>query len=142
MEQTTQQVIQKPPFPIKTKVAAWWLIMTGGLESITCLFFIMLIMSGSCWAGIQIPIILFFPSFLTFLSGFFLLKRKKWFWWFIIILLFIEVFLTGLFTFFHVRACIRGGFPIVSGYVILPFLFLLPFILLLLDRKNFFKIVS
>jgi len=25
MEQTTQQIIQKPSLPIKTKIAAWWI---------------------------------------------------------------------------------------------------------------------
>ena len=30
MEQNNQQVSQKPSLPIKTKIAAWWMIIIGG----------------------------------------------------------------------------------------------------------------
>ena len=40
MEQTTQQINQKPTLPIKTKVAAWWMILLGGLTIIEGFIFI------------------------------------------------------------------------------------------------------
>ena len=32
MEQTTQQISQKPPFPIKTKIAAWWMLVSSIIQ--------------------------------------------------------------------------------------------------------------
>jgi len=144
MEQTTQQISQKPPIPIKTKFAAWWILVIGLFG---------LIMSVIARLP-ELIIFLFLPSLFFFCLPFlFLLERKKWAWWFSIITQFILIifpFMPGglgwivgilnmefgqlLASFFSLK--LSYGFPVLS--ILLAF----PFIFLLLDRKNFFKIAS
>jgi hypothetical protein len=146
MEETTQQISQKQSLPIKTKIAAWWLMIIGGIASIVCLVFVMKTLEGTCWSLLPFLMVLFLPSFLTFLFGFFIvIARKKWAWWLGITILFIEVLISGILISEVVKVNIINGFPVDFKSVIFaisPFLFLTPFILLLLDRKNFFKIAS
>ena len=154
MEQTTQQTIQKPPLPIKTKIAAWWMIVSG-------IIWIYMLFArhgptpfGTSWvlsvfAGISIftgklPIsssICFFVFILItliciigtlFVAPVFLFKRKKWAWWLSIVGFFLSLIFI---LFLH--------YPFGSlKELIVPFHPLILFILLLLDRKNFWKIAS
>ena len=143
MEQDAQQVIQKSSLPIKTKIAAWWMSIIGG---------VLLLEFYRVW--FEIP--LFPPLFryevagevlglsllgsLFFLPGFFLLiTRKKWAWWLAIII--ISIFLIFIPYFIIGDLLLAGYHPDLDDLTPLPFL-LIPFILLLLDRKNFWKIAT
>jgi hypothetical protein len=152
MEQTTQQSIQKPSLPNKTKMAAWWIIIIGGIWSIyltwvigLSLIFIPLIPSWGINSGVQIGIevmgaALLIPSlfFLIPIPGFFILMRKRWAWW-------VSIIIYGLISFYFFSRLFTVTIFLVSlnafDYCYL-LSFLVPFILLLLDRKNFFKIAS
>jgi len=143
MEQTNQQSIQKASFPIKTKIAAWLIIVMGGISIITVAY---LFQSFSTYFPhsflegifpffkITIPISLL----LFLLPGFFLLKRKKWAWWYAMVILLIFATclvpssVTAFFSYYNLESAF---FPIISFLLIFFTL-----ILLILDRKNFFKI--
>ena len=152
MEQTTQQTIQKPPLPIKTKIAAWWVFGIGIIQ---------LLVPFRQFSLYVIPTI--FAGFLLIGLGFSILKRKKLGWLFtvsilsiILIYLFFFFFFPGLainkfFTFlslvtFPVFLFIPPSFILTFPPLILFLLdFILtcpPLILFLLDRKNFWKIAA
>jgi len=161
MEQTTQQISQTPQFPIRTKIAAWWMTIIGGIIISFSLFFLFsAFSSGDAFGLFVISISVFlFGLLLFFLPGVFLLKRKKigWHWTVISILILMALL---IYCTFNLRMSdFDAGYGII-GAILLPFIFLrrimgdvlffcfvfifclLPFIYLLLDRKNFFKIVS
>ena len=152
MEQTTQQTIQKPPLPTKTKIAAWWVFGIGIIQ---------LLVPFRQFSLYVIPTI--FAGFLLIGLGFSILKRKKLGWLFtvsilsiILIYLFFFFFFPGLainkfFTFlslvtFPVFLFIPPSFILTFPPLILFLLdFILtfpPLILFLLDRKNFWKIAA
>jgi hypothetical protein len=165
MEQTNQQITQKLTLPIKTKIAAWWMIIIGGLGAIACIIVVNFLLSQSCTAGVELPIILFLPSALGFLFGLFLLKIKKWAWVCSVVLFSLIIF---LFLFIQINNfasaidnCrkrygpeLQTKFCSIKSYlidewfkflywdVIFCAIFLIPPILLLLDRKNFWKIAK
>jgi hypothetical protein len=144
MEQTTQQNIQKPTLPIKTKITAWGMAVIGGVIIISGLLGAWV--SRNVYGGGAIPFSLFiiiitcpFGLLVFFLPGVFLLKRKKWAWWFSVVMLFISIL-----TPYSAPDLLISLLPSPSIYLnlinrIIP---LLLFILLLLDRKNFWKIVT
>jgi hypothetical protein len=116
MEQTTQQITQKSSLPIKTKIAAWLIIV------ISILLFIgttMIYFGGAEFGqGIRIfflPLIIFLILPILLISF-----RKKLVWWCIVVLL------------------ILSSILIISSLIFT----VIPLILLILDRKNFFKIAS
>ena len=146
MEQTTQQTIQKPSLPIKTKIAAWWMIGFGILAFI---FFIRLFSPtprpefGGGIADI-VMIIIFGPALVVsgivfLIGGALLFAKTKLGWWLSIVSLLITILI------FHL---IYNPFTSIETFIEEPFLFLIsiiflaPFILLLLDRKNFWKIAT
>jgi ABC-type xylose transport system permease subunit len=128
MEQTTQQIIPKPTFPILTRIAAWWLMTIGAVVGIISL--------GGLSLFIPVPIDLSQTSkicgFLSFVSGYTILGRKKWAWWLSVIILSLE-------SIFIIRIGFMDG---LGGAFFYSPIFILPLILLLLDRENFFKIAS
>jgi len=176
MEQTTQ----KPSLPIKTKIAAWWMIMFGSISLI--LFF------GGLWLAISLfsppvdgelawgfVIMYFLPPILGvivislivifsfFLPGVFLLKKRRWAWKFALIVQILGVMVLIILVFsvckIEVVSTLKRGvgyaveetrrplypncFP--KGFIFLSpvfIIFLISFILLLLDRKNFWKIAT
>lgn len=125
--------MEKVNLPIKTKIAALWIIVIGGgglVYSIVTMIketFILLVLPP-------------FSLFFFFLPGLFLLKRKKWAWVYAIIilsigtLLFTTAFIYNLLIEYEIKDVIAAGkFLLV---------FFPPFILLLLDCKNFWKIIN
>jgi hypothetical protein len=128
MEQETKQL----PFPVITKIVALWLIISPIILAIAFFFFTFGLIF--LWFFITDPLrfirefpFLFCNTFIMVLlifNGLFLLKRKKTAWWFIETILFIGILIS-----------IKSIFKILI-------IFVPPFILLLLDRKNFFKIAS
>jgi hypothetical protein len=121
-----EQIVQKPPLPTKTKIAAWWMIITG-------------VIFGLLYGGL----VLIVPSIFLFL------RKRVGFWLAMIVLLLLICI--GFLAYFFV--------PLVFLFIIifpLPYQFHLPrvwysallvflifqFILLLLDRKNFWKVAK
>jgi hypothetical protein len=133
MEQTTQQIGQKPPLPIKTKIAAWWTIIIGIYEILYAI--LKYFLSGKknrYFFNSLVP--REFAGFIIIIEGLFfiipsliILRKKKYGWWLSIVVLFLQLL---------------GSLPLIS---VMPLTFLatiIPFTILLLDRKNFFKIAS
>ena len=157
-----EQIVQKPPFPIKTKIAAWWMIISGilGFFSIqgagSPIFeppfglgwarYIILLPPLLFEDFSSIPAISMFVYFLIiyFLIGaflvfpIFLFKRKKWAWWVNVINLTLSSI--SLFFLFFYFSSFHKFWTKYTFYSLFHPLFLL--ILLLLDRKNFWKIAS
>jgi len=137
--------MEKVNLPIKTKIAAWWMIIIGGSVILFCLGGVIDAIFGCrmpefmgalvCLFGLIFLIIVVLPvGLLFFIPGIFLLKKKRWAWWFIEIILFL-----GLIAFLKI------SISPIEEKEILKFLlsFIIPpFFLLLLDRKNFWKIAS
>jgi len=133
--------------PIKTKIAAWWIIVYG------------IVYSGYMFSDMyhfhKIPEILeegYPPLFIGIgaiillvlfysLIGLFLIKKKKAAWYLAITAF--SYFLAGFL--FRLLTTISQGslISLYQLYLIFNFLLMLiPVILLFLDRKNFFKIAS
>jgi len=138
--------MEKVSFPTKTKIAAWWMmiiIVTGILMGLIGL-----------WFKIELWLCYIFSVFSIFLFPCLLLLRRKklsWYWGVvslsIIIILSLIIFFHVLFS--YVTGAI-GGAPvnqIIFGMFFYLSLFLLiiflpPLVLLLIDRKNFWKVAT
>ena len=177
MEQSNQEINQKPVLLIKTKIAIWWvriffilvfllgitfspwlanklMVMIPFFETLR-LFSMSLLnfTSWPLWTSMFFVPVLFFaplsicPLFLSFLSSFFVMRRKKWAWITLVILLFLIMVPMVLSNLATLLLLVTGGAPVNFSYWLPVILFwdlliLIPLILLLLDRKNFFKIAS
>ena len=129
--------MEKPPLPIKTKIAVWWLIVISG---ISCTVAIVIVASFYFFARLPITGIfsllllsaLPWPILLFSFSISLLLTRKKGAWLY-------TIGITGIsiLSWFILGYC--EPHPIIFG---ISLIWLVPFILLLLDRKNFWKIAS
>ena len=169
MEQANQQIIQKLVLPIKTKIATWWLIILGILPIIIGLGFakdaILYEPPPEMLSEIRDPLTFaiaivqhaLYPSRESLISGaifflvvgltilllnIFVLKRKKIAWWALIILLLIGTIPSGTIFVYNL---LQGAHYYDSFVLFLALFFVglfLPLILLILDRKNFFKIAS
>lgn len=149
-------------FPIRTKVAAWWMKIIG-----SSILAIILIGTGFygflCLRNFELCIGIFMMLLLgillipaggiSFFLGSKILKKEKSAWVVSIIILFIGIIsCAGGFTyyyskegllgsrFFHISA--RPYHGIYSWNFFILILLLIPFFLLLSDRKNFWKIAS
>ena len=140
MEQTTQQTIQKPSLPIKTKIAAWWMIVTGGIGVIVFIIYLMAYFGAvSKGEGLTAFVFLPFvaiPSFSLFIPGLLILLKKRGGWICSVIFLLLGVLLTILLYF---GLSTLGPLPVFWFCIVPLIIFLIPLILLLLDRKNFWK---
>jgi hypothetical protein len=129
--------MEQTSLPLKTKIAAWWMIVISGLMILYCLWGASDVLFGG---GLQssdflgeliglialIFLIIALPVGLVFfIPSIFLLKKKRKPWWFIEIILFISI----------IVFLINFIFPILI-------IFVPPFILLLIDRKNFWKVAT
>ena len=137
------KLMEKASLPIKTKIAAWLLILVGGLLEIAFLIGWIKDITQGIWYGAGLPFLLL-PIFFL-LPGIFIILRNKSAWWFSTILL-LAILIFGITIGWQF---ILG--PVISGSSDLTFhleiLILIVFpltalILLLLDRKNFWKIAS
>jgi hypothetical protein len=135
---------EKVSLPVKTKIAACWMltisgfciIIVGGVESI------LLNLDFSNPESLFV-LLLSLSFFSIFITSVFLLMRKKWAWWLAIAILSGGV---ALFSFWSFSA--RGdrfgahGPPVIffTGTCLMSALISL--ILLLIDRKNFWKVAE
>ena len=128
--------MEKVSLPIKTKIAAWWMIIISVILGCVGLRIAIQGYLHSLYGGVLLlPVglgIFFMGGLLIFLPGLFLLKRKVDSWW-------ISVMILGI-------ASTLSIFLVLTGFTLLELcyssMFLIPFILLLLDRKNFWKIAT
>jgi len=130
--------MEKVSLPIKTKIAAWWMIvMIGGILiaiSLPFCYFAVASYIGMKNGVFVFGIIFLVGSLISILPGFMLLKRKKIGWWWSIT---IEILIMAF-----IFKMVFNGVEVHSQLLFLMFDFLFPFILLLLDHKNFWKIAS
>jgi hypothetical protein len=138
--------MEKVSLPIKTKIAAWIMIIFG-----MCIVLnLVREVRGVKFTGIVFlsTFILISLMLLLFISGFSLLLRKRWAWW-------LAVFILSIVLIFRLRDIIYEVIfglrmiiaePLSSWEALIFLLFdlilLIPLILLLLDRKNFWKIAT
>ena len=166
MEQANQEITQKPVLPIKTKIAAWWMTTIGIIFLIISLLALILFLLQVFFLGqaiIKGPFGLYFMSvclasllgvIFYFNPGLALLRKKKWAWrsavlkLSLLIILFVILYCFFAFSAFLLSVGISPGHSIPSNFevvmascFVIPFIiFFTPLILLILDRKNFFKI--
>ena len=136
--------------PTKTKIAAWWIIITSIL--------VIMGVKQNRDIGILFVIILCLIQIFFSLS---ILRRKKWAWWGFIITSFFPLSLASLALLLLFLAtvslniiynrfeCFWGTGPIEINFcyafffILIPTIILIvPFVLFLLDRKNFWKVAS
>jgi len=148
MEQITQRISQKPSLPIKTKIAAWWIIIFSGFLSL--LFFWDFLRSRT---PILFSLLSLMLPLVIFLLGIFVLKKSKLAWIIVTILFYLGSMLSVLiWVFLLLWASPRCWFTNCSFHTLGPvwgygaYLLLIticiigPLILLRLDHKNFLKI--
>jgi hypothetical protein len=142
---------EKVSLPIKTKIAAWWMILFGVISLVA--FLLESIFFGILPIGDGGAYLIFLPAWTVFFSnefgllpGLFLLRRKIWALRFapisIVIWLIISIviiFKAGVAIF---KDRIEMFILLFSPFLILIMMNLVPFILLLLDRKNFWKVAK
>jgi len=132
----------KVSLPIKTKIAARWMIVISGIIGCLGLLGIIIGFSAGEWGAIfYFPGIgMFIGGLLIFLPSLFLLKEKRWAWWFCIIMLIIELIII-------IENTLVRGILLKPSIIYLPILlivvsFIISFFLLLFDRPNFWKITE
>ena len=148
--------MEKVSLPIKTKIAAWWMIVIGIVIIFLGLGDLVLLMFYAFWwigpSTLLHPLSIFLLGwFICFLSSR-IAKRRRWAWWtgilspliiwlfylwyiFLYLWIFQPLDLADLFLVFFSRN--EFFLVILCNILILP-----PIILLLLDRKNFWKIAT
>ena len=152
---------EKFSLPIKTKIAAWWMIIVGWLIMIfdaiiylSYLFRAKKVAFEESTRTIFPYVIAIFLGLLSYIIFYnFLLRRKKFGWIMAIIILSIISILALFFPEVHWREfpipflnllCVYCGiFASNLGWRMCLFIpFGIPLILLLLDRKNFWKVAT
>ena len=132
--------------PIKTKIAAWWMIVIGVIMILPTLFFLCWFFFGLSAAGSpgDIGTLLFALFEFLICLGFFvfgtsILKRKKWAWLGAILVIIIscispvcQLFVSGI-IFGTLDVLFYPSFFLGSPVI---------FFFLLFDRKNFWKATS
>ena len=129
----------KANLPTKTKIAVWWVFILGVAVFIVPLISLSSFSDQSERDMTFLPLLLITLciAFLYSLSGILLIIRKKWAWNIAIAVLTVELF--SLFIYLHVEINLDTfGGPILF---IANILLLIPFILIILDGKNYFEMV-
>jgi hypothetical protein len=135
--------MKKVKLPIKTEIAAWWLIVVGLIGTIATIAAICIYCRGCdewCIGCVLWAAIVFVIGLLYFLSGMFLARRTMGAWAATILILIIEL---AAFAYYYGTSFESIFSPSPSRYPYTPifFIFLIPLILLILDRKNYFEMV-
>lgn len=144
--------MEKITLPIKTKIAAWWMILLGGILLVVFLLGLISFLRGDFSGGISGVFYAAFliwilmisgPGMLLFLPGLFLLQRRKWAWKFALIILPIGMIIWLVFGVGWAFVLTTPPVPReLVPFVIIDIITLGPLILVFLDRKNFWKIAS
>lgn len=124
---------------IKTKIAAWWIIIIGICPILLGSFFVIFPCSMTGCFGFVLGLLLVFLGLLICFIGRSLLLGKKWAWWVVRVVYWLIAFswigwLLSMITKFDFFGLLIAGILslIIGG----------PLILLELDRKNFFKVAK
>jgi hypothetical protein len=152
--------IKQSPLPSKAKIAAKWISILGIFIIIFGIGFLIwmygLLFTSFTGIGpycdtLCFIVTLLLPLFIIFIGWFFhllaskIMERKKWAWWTSegILSTLLLIWFSGIpFYIFHLNPLFFLGNEIIF-MIILPFILLLPPILLLFfDRKNFWKIAT
>jgi len=154
--------MEQVSLPIKTKIAGTILVIVGILFGLIPLFefiffhsalFYAQILGGfiiSTPAAIDINFLLLFLTIffglLFFISSTFLLTKRKWAWWLSVIILY-PILLIFIFAKLIFPLLMGVSFQKLFSYFISPdiiflVLLLISFVLLRIDRKNFWKIAT
>ena len=155
MEQSDQQIAQKPVLPRKTKIVTIVLTLQGIGISVLGIDLLGVYLSSVPKHGhstFHIFIIIFLIIYGIFFSivSFFLFRRKTLAWYGALCFLLMSSMGGGFLTFFFFMVTAATGYQGAGLRDYLLFFFLpafsvwslIAFILLLLDRKNFFKVTS
>lgn len=120
---------EKVSLPVKTKIAAWWMIgwgITGIIFGLgTIIYRLLTIPPGEFLKIYHFYFLISFFALVYLFLGFYLLKNKKWAWWGSFIITIISFILL-----------------LKRSALIINLIPLIPLILLLLDRKNFWKVAK
>ena len=135
--------MERVSLPIKTKIAAWWMIVLGVLTiKLFSQFFSPIPQTQDYMGGLAALFarIIFAPitliiAIVFFISGSLIFRRRKLGWWLSTITVLPLGYFILIFSFGFLRV------PANFDYL-LSFIILYPFVLLLLDRKNFWKIAK
>ena len=139
--------VTKAKLPIKTKIAAWWLIIIGVV--LIVIYFLSFgaalinsFDSGETWDVINPTLTLLLGSILYFISGILVLKRSK------------RARKVSIFILFIVAICSLGSYVYIVIHIgdisymmpislIVGFItYLTPLILIIVDRKNYLAMVQ
>ena len=139
--------MEKISLPVKTKIAAWWMIIFGGIIIVSGLWEVFKEV-GHYYPFSLVPLILFFyiPSglFVFLLPSLLLLRGKRIGWYLAIVMLSI---VTALFSLWYATVILtkyfmKDPFFWLETFLIVFISCLPPLIILFFDRKNFWKIAS
>lgn len=125
---------KKQLLPTKTKIAAALLIIRGFIFIFLSLLFKLLNISVLDFSELNLYYAITFFDVIIMPFAIFILIRKKWAW--IITMVFV------IFTMVFVIFTILAAKVIFIGLITYLLTFLIIFLLLLIDRKNFFKIAK
>jgi hypothetical protein len=131
--------MSKSNLPTKTKIAVWWILIFSIGIVISCAAYVLLCFKDPTFFDSAIYAIVFLPIWILFLLPSILLPRKRyWCWTTSIIILCLEIIII-------LAVCIFGAIHYRYSYYLelIPIVvfYLVPFALIILDRKNYFEMV-
>ncbi len=136
--------MEKVSLPIKTKIAAWWMMIVAMLCSSLVVSQFRFFprdfwLQPLVYITEMISLAFVLIGLLLIVANFFVLRKKKWAWWLAMVAFipfFLCAFLLVIYGLGHFTlSLVAGSF----GYCLS---LLVALILLLLDRKNFWKIAT
>lgn len=134
-----KEPITKTKLPIKTKIAVWWIRISSIGIVISCIAQVLLCFTDPTLFDSAIYALVFLPIWILFLLPSILLPRKRrWCWTTSIMILCLEIIII-------LAVCIFGAIHYRYSYYLelIPIVvfYLVPFALIILDRKNYFEMI-
>ena len=131
--------MNKAKLPIKTKIAVWWIRILSIVSFISCAGFIIFCFTNPDFFNGAFYALVFLPIWILFLLPSVLLPRKRqWCWKTSLTVLCLEIIII-------LAVCIVGYIHYRYSYIVqlmpIVIFYLVPFILIILDRKNYFEMV-
>jgi hypothetical protein len=129
----------KTKLPRKTRIAVWWIRILSIVMFISCAAFVLFCFTGPDFFYGAFWALVFLPVWILFLLPSILLPQKRhWCWTTSIILLCLEIIII-------LAVCIFGAIHYRYSYYLelipIVIFYLVPFALLILDRKNYIEMV-
>ena len=139
MSEEQKAIIAKAKLPTKTRITVWWIrIFSIGIV-ISCAAYVLLCFRDPTFFDSAIYAVVFLPIWILFLLPSILLPRKRrWCWTTSIMILCLEIIII-------LAVCIFGAIHYRYSYYLelipIVIFYLVPFILIILDRKNYFEML-